>query len=37
MFNRRNLLTAGATLVSTAAWAKTSNIELPEAEIMASP
>ncbi len=37
MFNRRNLLTAGAALVSTTAWAKTSNMGLPEAEIMASP
>ena len=34
MFNRRQMLGAGAALVSTAAWAKTSNMGLPEAAIM---
>ncbi|MBA5775559.1 copper oxidase [Stappia sp. F7233] len=34
MFNRRQLLGAGAALVSTAAWSKTANAGLPEAAIM---
>jgi FtsP/CotA-like multicopper oxidase with cupredoxin domain len=34
MFNRRQILGASAALVSTAAWAKTSNMGLPEAAIM---
>ncbi|MGQ3293263.1 MAG: copper oxidase, partial [Shinella sp.] len=36
MFNRRQILGASAALVSTAAWAKTSNMGLPEAAIMES-
>ncbi|MEZ0000031.1 multicopper oxidase family protein [Sinorhizobium fredii] len=34
MFNRRQLLGASAALVSSAAWAKTSNMGLPEAAVM---
>ena len=34
MFNRRQILGAGAALISTAAWAKTSNMGLPEAAVM---
>jgi len=34
MFNRRHFLGAGAALVSTAAWAQTSNSGLPEAASM---
>ena len=34
MFNRRHLLGAGAALVSTSAWAQTSNMGLPEAAVM---
>ncbi|MDX0998834.1 copper oxidase, partial [Sinorhizobium medicae] len=36
MFNRRQLLGASAAMVSTAAWAKTSNMGLPEAAVMES-
>ena len=34
MFSRRQLLGAGAALVSTSAWAKTSNMGLPDAAVM---
>ena len=34
MFNRRQILGAGAALVSSTAWAKTSNMGLPEAAVM---
>jgi FtsP/CotA-like multicopper oxidase with cupredoxin domain len=34
MFNRRNFLGVGAAMVSSAAWAKTSNTSLPEAAVM---
>ena len=34
MFNRRQMLGAGAALVSNAAWAKTSNMGLPDAAVM---
>ncbi len=40
MMNRRQLLgagAAGATLVSTAAWSKTTNMGLPDAALMESP
>jgi manganese oxidase len=36
MFNRRQILGASAALVSTAAWAKSSNMGLPEAAAMES-
>ena len=36
MLNRRNLFGASAALISSTAWAKTSNISLPEAAIMSS-
>ncbi|MBM7329086.1 copper oxidase, partial [Agrobacterium sp. S2] len=34
MFNRRQLLGVSAAMVSSAAWAKTSNSSLPEAAVM---
>ncbi|WP_276121578.1 multicopper oxidase family protein [Pararhizobium qamdonense] len=34
MFNRRQMLGAGAALISSAAWAKTANIGLPDAAMM---
>ena len=37
MLNRRTILSAGAALVSTSAWAQTSNTSLPEAATMDSP
>ena len=36
MLNRRNLFGASAALISSTAWAKTSNISLPEAAIASS-